>query len=151
MEFEENEELMTCHCGRESLHSVVAVRALMATGGHLTLFVFPISTSGSIDNVCYCGKFVQHTNAEPVPLGLYKITHPDGVSVTATINKESPIISSIAEGVQVQVLQTGVEDGCVRGRISVQIDPTKEPVVGWVNLFEFPDLRWAEYEYVGVL
>jgi hypothetical protein len=151
MEFEENEELMTCHCGRESLHSVVAVRALIATGGHLTLFVFPISTSGSIDNVCYCGKFVQHTNAEPVPLGLYKITHPDGVSVTTTINKESPIISSIAEGVQVQVLQTGVEDGCVRGRISVQNDPAKEPVVGWVNLFEFPDLRWAEYEYVGVL
>ncbi|KAL3798692.1 hypothetical protein HJC23_004443 [Cyclotella cryptica] len=145
IEFEENESLLTCHCGSERMHSVVAVRALLASGGHVTLFVFPISTSGTFDNLCHCGTLVQRTIAEPVPLGMYKIIHPGGVSLTARIGKDSSIVTMLEEDAVVEVIQTGVEDGCVRGR--VRVEEEDGVTFGWMNLFEFPDRRWVEYVF----
>ncbi|KAL7510013.1 hypothetical protein ACHAXN_006916 [Cyclotella atomus] len=144
IEFEED-EMIKCHCGRESMYSVVAVRALIASGGYLTLFIFPVSTLGSIDNVCYCGQLVQRTFADPVPIGMYKVTNPHGVAVTSAISQGSSTITIIQQGVCLTVLQTGVEDGCVRGRICLKDDCTSEPVTGWISLFKFPDQRWAQY------
>ncbi|KAL7477550.1 hypothetical protein ACHAW6_003356 [Cyclotella cf. meneghiniana] len=149
IEFEERESLMTCHCGRESMHSVVAIRALLASGGHATLFVFPISASGTFDNLCLCGNLVQRTIAEPVPRGTYKISNRGGVSVSARLSKDSPVIFTLEEDAFVEITQTGVEEGCVRGRVRLEMDATNEDdvVTGWINLFEFPDRRWVEYVF----
>jgi len=144
LRFEENEELLKCQCGREVMRTVAAVRALIASGGYITLLYSPIGTSELPGNICNCGTLIQYTIAEPVPIGMYRICHPNGVIVTSGI-KESQTVSIIDEGKSVEVLQTVVEDHCIRGRISLEDDHLKETIIGWISLFEFPETRWAEF------
>lgn len=144
LRFEDNEELLTCHCGKEVMYIAAAVRALIASGGYITLLYSPIGTPESPDNICNCGTLIQRTIAQPVPIGMYKICHPNGVIVTSGI-KESQTVSIIDEGKKVEVLQTAVDDRCIRGRICLEDDHSKETIIGWINLFESPEMRWAEY------
>jgi hypothetical protein len=80
---------------------------------------------------------------------MFKIINRGGVSVTARLAKDSPIVFTLEENDCVEITQTGVEEGCVRGRVRVEMDETNEEdvVTGWINLFEFPDRRWVEYVF----
>lgn len=154
IEFEEKEEMMECHhCGRESMYHTVAVRALIASGGYVTLFVVSVGVSGTHGGLCACGRLVQKTYAEPIPLGTYRITHP--TFLTQGSGQKTPVITQLTENEFVQVIETRVEGGCVRGRVHADVfnenyldqndgARRKEPVAGWVSLFEPPSLSWAE-------
>ena len=62
IEFGEKEEMMKCRtCGRESMYHTVAVRALIASGGYVTLFVVSVGVSGTHGSLCACGRLVQQT------------------------------------------------------------------------------------------
>jgi hypothetical protein len=145
IEFEEKHQRIECSCGREGVHNAVAVRGLLASGGHVTLFVLPISTSGTFDNLCACGQLVQRTNAKAFPSGMYRIIHPEGVYLTMGI-AESQIITKLDINTFVNVVETGVEAGCVRGRVNVSVGGSNgvEFLTGWINLFEPPAFSWAE-------
>ncbi|KAL9189725.1 hypothetical protein ACHAXT_009400 [Thalassiosira profunda] len=158
IEFEEKEKKMKCHsCGRQNTYHTVAVRSLISSGGYVTLSSVSIGASGTHDSLCVCGKLVQQTNAEPVPFGTYRITRP--ALLTHGSGQNTPAITQLKENAWVQVLNTRVEDGCVRGRVNVVIasdlngDATRkqELVTGWVSLFEPPSTRWAELTTKAVL
>lgn len=154
IEFEEIEELMMCrHCGRENMYHTVAVRALIASGGYVTLFVVSVGVSGTQGGLCACGRVVQQTYAEPVPLGTYRTTHP--ALLTRGSGPKTPAISQLKENVFVRVVETRVEGGCVRGRVNIDIsngnslgqkDDSRrnKSVTGWLSLFEPPSFSWAE-------
>lgn len=160
IEFEENTKMMKCRCGREGMYYSVAVRALIASGGYVTLFVASVGTSGTHGSLCVCGQLIQHVvYAEPVPLGVYRIIRP--TLLTRDIGHKTHVITQLMENAHVQVAETRVEEGCVRGRVNVDVAienndhaggaiandlVRKEPVTGWVSLFEPPLFRWAEQQ-----
>jgi len=150
IEFEENEEQMKCrYCSRESMYHTVAVRALIASGGYVTLFVVSVGVSGTHGSLCACGRLVQQTYAEPVPLGVYRIVHP--ALLTRGSGHQSPVMMRFHENDLVRVVETRVEGGCVRGHVDLvqTVDRgnskgRKETISGWVSLFEPPSFSWAE-------
>lgn len=160
IDFEEGTKTMKCRCGREGTHYTVAIRALISSGGYVTLFVASVGTSsslgsggGHVSSLCACGKLVPYVvYAEPVPLGMYRITQP--TFVTQEIGHKSPVIAQLKVNTSVRVMETRVEEGCVRGRVNIIVDGqddgsqdhrrVKETMAGWVSLFEPPSFRWAE-------
>ena len=153
IEFEEKEKMMKCQsCGRESMFFSVAVRALISSGGYVTLFAVSVGISGTHACLCACGELVQQTYAKPVPLGTYRITHP--TELTQGVGYQTRVITELKETARVRVIETRVEDGCVRGRVIVPVISAnngvkeeariRESVTGWVNLFEPSSFRWAE-------
>jgi len=123
----------------------------------VTLFVVSVGVSGTHGSLCACGRLVQQTYAEPVPLGTYRITHP--TLLTLGSGHKTPVIMQLEENIFVRVVETRVEDGCVRGRVDIDVSDeyygttdggeddtsrTKESVSGWVSLFEPPSFSWAE-------
>jgi len=69
IEFEDDTRMMKCSCGREGKFHTIAVRALIATGGYVTILVSPIGgVQGSDTNLCVCGQLVQPLSyAKPAP------------------------------------------------------------------------------------
>ena len=59
---------------------------------------------------------------------------------------ESQIITKLDINTFVNVVETGVEAGCVRGRVNVSVGGSNgvEFLTGWINLFEPPAFSWAE-------
>ena len=52
------------------MYNSVSIRALIASGGYVTLF----DTSVGTDGACVCGNIVQNAiYADPVPLGTYRL------------------------------------------------------------------------------
>merc|ERR1712127_880601 len=108
--------------------------------------------SGTLGSLCACGRLVQQTYAEPVPLGTYRITRP--TFLTQGSGHQTTPITQLKEKVYVRVIETRVEGGCVRGRVVIDVsngnipnpnDHTrrKESLTGWVSLFEPPSFSWA--------
>ncbi|KAL7463009.1 hypothetical protein ACHAXS_003402, partial [Conticribra weissflogii] len=164
IEFEES-NAFKCRCGRETLRGSVAVRGLVASGGHVTLFILPMSSSGTFESHCACGLPVQRIYATPVQLGTYKITHSKGVALTAEIAPNSETVTMLEQSTHVDIVETRVEDGgCVRGRVNLvrlnhsisseetavgdgnnATTATKDvSISGWVSLFEPPSYCWAQ-------
>ena len=130
-----------CDYGQENAYPVVAVKALISLGGYATLFTRPLG----------CGKEVlmeEHHLAEPVALGIYKVVHPDGVFFTEGIGPNSQVITTISQNACVEVVETRVEQGCVRGKISIfysyDVSESGDKKTGWISLFEPPTFIWAE-------
>ena len=146
LEFDESENLK-CDCGQESSYPVIAVKALISLGGYATLPTHPMSKSSQ----CACGKEVV-TNprhyAEPVALGVYKIVHPDGVFLTEGIGPNTPIVTTLKQNACAEVVETRVEEGCVRGKINIflscDLSEMGDKNTGWISLFEPPSFVWAE-------
>lgn len=147
---------MSCGCGKEGMYHCVSVRALIASGGFVTLF----STSVGADGVCVCGTLVQQTiYADPVPLGMYRMTH--STTVTKDIGLRTAVIARLPENACVEVIDTKVSnDGCVRGLVNVSGSRhchddhggarTDDAIItGWVCLFEPPSFSWAEQIQCG--
>ena len=68
IEFEDDTRTMKCSsCGREGKYHTIAVRALIATGGYVTILLSPV---GGVDtNLCVCGQLVQSISyAKPIPI-----------------------------------------------------------------------------------
>jgi len=164
IEFEES-NAFKCRCGRETLRGSVAVRGLVASGGHVTLFILPMSSSGTFESHCACGLPVQRIYATPVQLGTYKITHSKGVALTAEITPNSETVTMLEQNTHVDIVETRVEEGgCVRGRVNLirlnRSKPSEETadgddsnettttedvsISGWVSLFEPPSYCWAQ-------
>lgn len=155
IEFEDDAKTMKCDCGREGTYNCVSVRALLASGGYVTL----LNTSIGTDGACVCGALVQQTiYADPVPLGTYKITHP--TSVTKHIGLKTTVITRLTENSCVEVIDTKVEDGCVRGLVHIsgselyhdddgRSNTDEAMLTGWVCLFEPPSFSWAELILCG--
>ncbi|KAL7521003.1 hypothetical protein ACHAWX_005693 [Stephanocyclus meneghinianus] len=114
------------------------VRGLIAAGGHVTLFV----PTGRVDR-----GGVQREGgrmfAMPVPLGTYQIIQ-NGVEVTTGISGSSPVSVRLKLDACAEIVETRVEDGRVRGRMSaVGYGGVSKEAKGWINLFE-PTCRWAK-------
>jgi hypothetical protein len=114
------------------------VRGLIAAGGHVTLFV----PTGKTDR-----GGVQREGgrmfAMPVPLGTYQIIR-NGVEVTTGISSSSPVSVKLKLDACAEIVETRVEDGRVRGRMSaVGYGGVSKEAKGWINLFE-PTCRWAK-------
>ncbi|KAL7443181.1 hypothetical protein ACHAXH_006629 [Discostella pseudostelligera] len=70
LEFEDGAKRIQCGCGKEGMYNSVSIRALIASGGYVTLF----DTSVGTDGACVCGNIVQNAiYADPVPLGTYRL------------------------------------------------------------------------------
>ena len=70
IEFEDDTRTMKCSCcGREGKYHTIAVRALIATGGYVTILVSPVGgMQGADTNLCVCGQLVQPLSyAKPAP------------------------------------------------------------------------------------
>ena len=136
------------------------VRGLIDGGGHVTLFV-PPRKSASNSNIGSSEKKKSDGGrmfAMPVPLGTYQIIQ-NGLSVTTNIESTSAIQMKLQLNSTVEIVETRVEDGRVRGRICAVVNEDGGSVVGfekaskssgnshdvngWINLFE-PDKRWAK-------
>jgi len=138
------------------------VRGLLEEGGHVTLFAPPrgsVTTNANNSN----GARKQDTGrmfAMPVPLGTYQIIH-NGLLVTADISVTSSTQTKLQHNTNVEVLETRVDEGRVRGRICTVIGNNERQIaagscagsttggsqagmiIGWINLFE-PNQRWAK-------
>lgn len=70
IDFEDDVRTMKCICGREGKYRTIAVRALIATGGYVTILVSPVGgMSGADTNLCVCGQLVQPLSyAKPIPV-----------------------------------------------------------------------------------
>jgi len=130
------------------------VRGLVASGGHVTLFVPPWSQRGGANHGgqrSSSGRMF----AMPVPLGTYQIVRDAGVPVTAGADAASSVLATLGMNATAEVVETRVEDGRVRGRVGAATleDGSRATVggsaggssssgAGWINLFE-PTQRWA--------
>ena len=146
LEFDESETIK-CDCGQETIYPVVAVKALISLGGYATLLTRPVGKSSP----CGCGKEVVTTPrryAEPVALGVYKVVHPDGVFLTEGIGPNTPVITTLKQNACAEVVETKVEEGCVRGKINIflscDLSEVGDKNTGWISLFEPPSFFWAE-------
>ena len=67
------------------------------------------------------------------------------------------VVTQLDKNERVRIVETRVEDGCVRGRV-VEVfsarrqhrhvnskDTQMAKTIGWISLFEPPSLRWAEH------
>ena len=133
------------------------VRGLLEEGGHVTLFAPP---RGSVTVNTSNGARKQDTGrmfAMPVPLGTYQIIH-NGLPVTADISVTSSTQTKLQQNTNVEVLETRVDEGRVRGRVCVVGNERQLAtgscagstsgsqagmIHGWINLFE-PNQRWAK-------
>ena len=70
IEFEDDTRTMKCSCGREGKYHTIAVRALIATGGYVTILVSPVGgVQGHDIKLCVCGQSVQSLSyAKPAPV-----------------------------------------------------------------------------------
>jgi len=135
------------------------VRGLIASGGHVTLFVPPDSSrkntaATTSDNNSRKNADGGRMFAMPVPLGTYQIIH-SGLTVTTGIESTSSIVMKLQLNATAEVTETRVENGRVRGRICAVVNEDGSRVVGyekasgsdnasgWINLFE-PNQRWAK-------
>ena len=132
------------------------VRGLVDGGGHVTLFMPRKKNEASLKNSLSSATHSlgsknanggQKMFAMPVPLGTYQIMQ-NGLSVTSGISSTSSVLMKLQLNAKVEVIETGVENGRVRGRICVfrKEDRTKAKQMsrsGWINLFE-PKRRWAK-------
>jgi len=135
------------------------VRGLLEEGGHVTLFAPPrgsvtVNTSNGAPRKQDTGRMF----AMPVPLGTYQIIH-NGLLVTADISLTSSTQTKLQHNTNVEVLETRVDEGRVRGRICATIGNNERQlggsctgsttgsqtgmIHGWINLFE-PNQRWAK-------
>ena len=154
IEFEEDAKKIRCGCGKERMYTCVSVRALIASGGYVTLF----NTSVGTDGVCVCGNLIQQeTFADRVPLGTYRITHP--TTLTKHVGLKTEVITQLTENSCIEVMDTKVEDGCVRGLVNISSselchdeegsEKNDAMMTGWVCLFESPSFSWAEHILCG--
>jgi len=70
IEFEDDTRTMKCSsCGREGKYHTIAVRALIATGGYVTILLSPVGgAQGADTNLCICGQLAQPLSyAKPAP------------------------------------------------------------------------------------
>ena len=132
------------------------VRGLIEdSGGHVTLFAPPRGSPNANANNGRTKPDAGRMFAMPVPLGTYRILQND-LAVTSGISASSPILARLQQKVTVEVIETRVEEGRVRGRIcsterqltasiaSATTGSQSSSVVnGWINLFE-PNQRWAK-------
>lgn len=145
LEFDES-ETVKCDCGQESTYPVIAVNALISLGGYATLYTLPVGKSSP----CACGQVVAKPRhyADPVELGVYKVVHPDGIFLTEGIGPNSPIVTTLKQNACAEVIETKVEDGCVRGKINIflscDLSEMGDKNTGWISLFEPPSFVWAE-------
>jgi len=125
------------------------VRGLLASGGHVTLFAPPRRGGGDGAGRADAGRMC----ALPVPLGTYQILKDGGVNVTAGVLAASPVLTTLGKHARVEVVETRVDDGRVRGRVGAAAredqrrmrtgDSAGGSGGGWVNLLE-PHERWAK-------
>jgi hypothetical protein len=114
------------------------VRGLIAAGGHVTLFV-PTGKTDRAGTQRDGGRMF----AMPVPLGTYQIIQ-NGVNITTGISSASPVSVKLKQDACAEIVETRVEDGRVRGRISaVGYGGISKEARGWIDLFE-PTCRWAK-------
>merc|ERR1719291_1145088 len=96
----------------------VAVRALIASGGYVTLFSVAAGPANARGPDCAggsgAGAAVLARRADPVPLGTYRVTSPAGL--TQGVGVGSRPLAELRAGAYVDVVETRVEGGCVRGR-----------------------------------
>jgi hypothetical protein len=115
-----------------------SVRGLIAAGGYVTLFV-PTGRSDRAGATREGGRMF----AMPVPLGTYQIIQ-NGVNITTGISSASPVSVKLKLDACAEIVETRVEDGRVRGRISaVGYGGVSKEARGWIDLFE-PTCRWAK-------
>jgi hypothetical protein len=141
---------------REGMHHSVAVRGLLASGGYVTLYAISIGASGT--SLRLSGFVRSVIYAESVPLGTYRITQPTNLSSDILKNAAiDDVVTQLDKNERVRIVETRVEDGCVRGRV-VEVfsarrqhrhvnskDTQMAKTIGWISLFEPPSLRWAEH------
>jgi len=145
IEFEDKE--------REGMQHSVAVRGLVASGGYVTLCVISIGASGT--SLRLSGFVRSEIYAAPVPLGTYRITHPTNLSPDVLKNAANDdVVIQLEKNERVRIVETRVEDGCVRGRVGEVFSARRsrhinskdtQKTIGWISLFEPPSLRWAEH------
>mmetsp|Transcript_10346 Transcript_10346/g.21979 ORF Transcript_10346/g.21979 Transcript_10346/m.21979 type:complete len:481 (-) Transcript_10346:155-1597(-) len=113
------------------------VRGLLTSGGYATLISGTGKGSGG------GGSSKRDLSSEsylmPVPLGTYHILYEVGLPVTSGIDGRSDVVTKLAMNTRVEVVETSVENGRVRGRIC-------HPSHGWISLFE-PSCRWAKFVF----
>lgn len=74
----------------------------------------------------------------PLSLGNYIITFKEGMPVWENVNSDSTVVSNLAEGTLVHVVEIQQHDGRQWGRID-------DPVAGWITL-QSEDVRWVRTE-----
>mmetsp|Transcript_22244 Transcript_22244/g.45830 ORF Transcript_22244/g.45830 Transcript_22244/m.45830 type:complete len:340 (+) Transcript_22244:894-1913(+) len=137
------------------------VRGLVAWGGFVSLFApgSGVPSKSSNSNTSNSNgtngakqNFTKHGNiradgginfAMPVPLGQYSIIYPHGLPVTAGFSRHTPIKTKLKLDDIVEVVETRVEDGKVRGRLSAIICAAGISR-GWISIFD-PSCRWAKF------
>ena len=125
---------------------LVAVRALIASGGYVTLFTCPADPSADLS----AGS--AEVRAEPVPLGTYRVVSSTGL--TQGIGHGTRLLAELRTNAFVRAVETRVENGCVRGRVDAVLfeqsdgGVVRDSISGWVNLFQPPSYRWAELSSV---
>ena len=128
----------------------VAVRALIASGGYVTLFTCPVGGGGGASASDDPPASVR---AEPVPLGTYRVVSPTGL--TQGIGHGTRLLAELRTNAFVRAVETRVENGCVRGRVDAVLfeqgdgSIVRDSISGWVNLFQPPGYRWAELSSGG--
>ena len=128
----------------------VAVRALIASGGYVTLFTCPVGGGGGASASDDPPASVR---AEPVPLGTYRVVSPTGL--TQGIGHGTRLLAELRTNAFVRAVETRVENGCVRGRVDAVLfeqgdgSIVRDSISGWVNLFQPPGYRWAELSSCG--
>jgi len=134
------------------------VRGLIASGGHVTLFVPPGAKQGSSATTRASGGRSKENKpdggrmlAMPVPLGTYQIIR-GGLSVTSCIASTSSILMKLPLDATVEITETCVDNGRVRGRVCAAMNKdgsrpncsgSNGTATGWINLFD-PNQRWAK-------
>lgn len=79
-------------------------------------------------------------------LGTYQIIN-NGVNITTGISSSSPVSVKLKLDACAEIVETRVEDGRVRGRISaVGYGGVSKEARGWIDLFE-PTCRWAKVSF----
>lgn len=79
----------------------------------------------------------------PYFTGTYQIIQ-NGVNITTGISSASPVSVKLKQDACAEIVETRVEDGRVRGRISaVGYGGISKEARGWIDLFE-PTCRWAK-------
>ncbi|KAL7544658.1 hypothetical protein ACHAWF_008026 [Thalassiosira exigua] len=112
-----------------------AVRGLIEGGGYVTLFL-----PGTAKK--------RQMFAAPVPFGTYRIVQ-NAVPVTLGVSPASPVIATLKLNATAEIIETCVEDECVRGRICTVVNDDEshsglsQDAGGWINLVG-PNQMWAK-------
>jgi len=143
------------------------VRGLIASGGHVTLFVPPRTNHVSFDdgtNGGGSGRIKADNGGQmfgmPVPLGTYQIIQ-DALTVTISIASNSSLVTRLGLNATVEIIETHVEDRSgdgsrVRGLLLVKNEdnngsrpPSSGAMIsgGWITLFEVRRNRMRMYAH----